>query len=83
MDTPHEFRYGLPAPYRDAMHTDIDVHFSLWDRIKILFGGVPVLRVNTMVENPPGLLETEVKIYVRGPIVRRSKMIGVAEAQDR
>lgn len=75
----HEFRYGLPEPYRDALHTTVDIHFGLWDRIKVLFGGIPTVRVTTMVENAPGRLETEARVYVLGPAIRRSKMLGVVD----
>lgn len=75
----HEYRFGLPEPYRDALHTDVDLHFGLWDRIKILLGGTPIVKVMTMVENPPGRLETEARVFMIGPHLVKPRPLGVVE----
>lgn len=55
---------GLPAGYRDKLTTNTNIHFSFWDRVKILFGWKVELRCKTYVQHRPGRCYSESNVMV-------------------
>jgi hypothetical protein len=49
----------LPDWAADRLTTDVTVHLSRWDRLRLLVQGSMLLRVNVTCEHPPGRVESE------------------------
>ncbi len=74
------YTFKLPEPYRDVIYCNTELHFSWKDRLKILFGSVPTVRVETFVENPPGRLESKSSVLVPRVIQLKVEKRGWAES---
>lgn len=51
----------------DVIHNTIEVHFDIWDRLKILFGWRVSVRLNVDCEVSPGRTEGESDVSVWRP----------------
>lgn len=79
--------YKLPEPYKDAIHATVDIHLDWLDRVRVLLFGVVSVRVTTLCENKPGMVESKSEVTVRrswGFLRRRSADVGyIAEEKRR
>ncbi len=57
--------YKLPEPYRDGITTTVEINFGLRDRIKLLFGQIATVHIETLCEFPPGKVETKTCITIK------------------
>jgi len=54
----------LPMGYNDAIYTDSDIHLSLTDRLKVLFGWKFTFEIVTYCENTPGRVFSASKVSI-------------------
>jgi hypothetical protein len=50
---------ALPDWAADRVTTDVTIHLSRWDRVRLLVQGSLLVRVNVTTQHTPGRLESE------------------------
>lgn len=51
--------FGVEPVFEDAIHTTITTEWAFWDRLKILFFGCSMVRVEVQTEHVVGRVESE------------------------
>ena len=57
----------LPEWAKDAVHVTSEHHFSMLDRVKILFGWLPIYDCGVPCESPPGRTEADTRTCPGSP----------------
>lgn len=56
----------LGIDYQDVVYNRVYLHISFLDKLKILLGAYPVVRVTTYTENRVGDVETKTSVHLEG-----------------
>lgn len=62
-----DYRGDLPEGFKDRVHTEVGIHLSFGDRVKVLFGWHIKVDTRTLTENVVGIARSRSSIRITIP----------------